>query len=78
MSNPLGEGQTVVSSKGKGLTCRGGIEGDVSGDDNDENHAGQSIDASGRNGSAKDIYKWIAGGIAQSIVDTIDGKEIRD
>ena len=38
VGDPFCKGETSVTGKGKGLTCRGGVEGDVGGDDEDEDH----------------------------------------
>lgn len=78
MRDPLGEWQAVVSGEGKGLTRGGGIEGNVGGNNEDQNKAGEPIDAGGGHGGAEDIDKGVTRGVVQGIIDAFDREEVTD
>lgn len=78
MSDPLREGEAVVAGESESLARGGGVEGDVGRDDDDEDHAGEAVDAGRVDGGAEDVDEGEAGGVGEGVVDVVDREEVRD
>jgi len=74
-ADPAGEREALVAREGEGLARRGRVEGDVAGDDEDEDHDGQRVDAAGRDGLLEDVDEGEAGRVADGVGDGRQAEE---
>lgn len=59
------EGETAVTGEREGLSGRAGVEGDVGGDDEDEDEDGQSVDTAGRDGLTEGPNERVVGRVVE-------------
>ena len=73
--DPACKGQAIVTRKGKGLTRRRGIEGDVAGNDEYQDHDGEGVDAACWNR----FLEYVNEGISRWVVDRVfNGRDRED
>jgi len=78
MAYPFAEGQPFVSRESKRLASRRRIEGNICGDNEDEDDNSQSIDPRRVDGAFKDVDEWVPGRIIKRVFDAIYAKEVAD
>lgn len=76
MADPSGEGEAIVAGERPGLPGCGGVERYVAGDNEEEDDAGEAVDAGCGQGVAEDVDEGVGGGVVEGVSDGGNGEDV--